>query len=84
MRRAKLTKTSRRITAMTITTPRQPATKADGIRPLLTVPQVANELQISARTVWRWVASGALPCVRLGRTVRIHPDALSAVKRGGI
>jgi excisionase family DNA binding protein len=43
---------------------------------LLTVPDVADQLQVSARTVWRWIADGALPCVRIGRTVRVDPDVL--------
>jgi predicted DNA-binding transcriptional regulator AlpA len=29
--------------------------------PLLTVEEVANWLQVSPRTVWRWSASGLLP-----------------------
>jgi excisionase family DNA binding protein len=43
---------------------------------LLTVPDVADQVQVSPRTVWRWIADGSLPCVRIGRMVRVDPDAL--------
>ena len=42
---------------------------------LLTVPQVAENWQISPRTVRRMIADGRLPVVRLGRAVRIPAKA---------
>lgn len=33
--------------------------------------QVAETLQVTPRTVARWIASGALPAYRFGRSVRI-------------
>ncbi|MGE3804389.1 MAG: helix-turn-helix transcriptional regulator [Gemmataceae bacterium] len=37
---------------------------------LLTVDEVADELRIATRTVWRWAESGWLPApLRLGRRV---------------
>jgi excisionase family DNA binding protein len=36
-----------------------------------TVKQVAAELQVSTRTVWRWIDDGELPIHRFGRAVRI-------------
>jgi excisionase family DNA binding protein len=46
---------------------------------LLTVGQVAERLQISPRTVWRLIHDGRLPAVRIGRAVRLHPDAVAAL-----
>jgi excisionase family DNA binding protein len=47
--------------------------------PLLTVAQVAKRLQLSPRTVWRMVNDKRLPVLRFGRSVRVHPDALTAL-----
>jgi excisionase family DNA binding protein len=38
---------------------------------LLTVNQVAMQLGLSKKTVWRWIAAGELPIHRLGRSVRV-------------
>ena len=43
---------------------------------LLTVDDVAEALRLSSRTIRRMIASGQLPVIRLGRTVRVHPSAL--------
>ena len=45
---------------------------------LLTVSQVAEALQTSTRTIQRFVSSGDLSAVRIGRLVRIRPAALEA------
>ncbi len=54
---------------------------------LLTVPQVAQLLQLSSRSLWKVVKRGDLPTVRLGRLVRIDPqdlaDYLQRCKTGG-
>ena len=43
----------------------------------LTVHQVAERVNVSARTVWAWIAEGRLQAIRLGRrTTRISEDAL--------
>lgn len=42
---------------------------------LLTVPQVAENWQVSERTVRRMIADGRLRVVRLGRSIRIPPEA---------
>ena len=47
--------------------------------PLLTIPQAAATLQVSARTLRRLVDAGALPAVRVGRLVRIDPADLAAL-----
>lgn len=46
---------------------------------LLTVGQVAERLQVSPRTVWRLIHDGRLPAVRIGRAVRLHPNAIAAL-----
>jgi excisionase family DNA binding protein len=39
--------------------------------PLLTVPQVAEEFQVTAQTIRNWIEQGVLPAVRVGRAFRI-------------
>ncbi len=46
------------------------------ITTLLTMPQVARHLNVSERTIWSLIHSGHLPCVRIGRTVRVDPTDL--------
>ncbi|MEX0782144.1 MAG: helix-turn-helix domain-containing protein [Dehalococcoidia bacterium] len=46
--------------------------------PDLTVPEVANRLQISQRQVYRLITDGALPTYHLGRLVRIPAEAFEA------
>jgi excisionase family DNA binding protein len=63
--------------------PQIPATSMPGQRALLTAQDVAQALNVSERSVRRWIATGELPVVRLGRTVRIRPQALDAlIERG--
>jgi excisionase family DNA binding protein len=38
---------------------------------LLTVPQVAEEFQVTAQTIRNWIDQGLLPAVRVGRAFRI-------------
>lgn len=44
--------------------------------PLLTAPDVARWLAVSPATVYALAASGELPCVRIGRTVRFRREAV--------
>jgi excisionase family DNA binding protein len=46
---------------------------------LLTAAEVADRLNISLRTVRRLIKNGMLPIVRIGRSVRIRPEALAAL-----
>lgn len=39
----------------------------------LTTKQVAEQLQVSQRTVCNWIADGRLPSFRIGRRHRIRP-----------
>ena len=34
---------------------------------LLTIPQAARELGITARSLWGWISAGRIPVVRLSR-----------------
>jgi excisionase family DNA binding protein len=43
---------------------------------LLTIREVAAQLQVSERTVRRWIAGEKLPCLRLRRLVRVDPGDL--------
>ncbi|MFB3075953.1 MAG: helix-turn-helix domain-containing protein [Candidatus Methylomirabilales bacterium] len=45
---------------------------------LLTVPQVAEYLQVSVRLTWQLIELGKLPVVRIGRCVRLIPSDLDA------
>lgn len=45
---------------------------------MLTVNEVADLFQVSPRTVFRWMAQGWLPAVRVGNVTRIRPEDLKA------
>ena len=45
---------------------------------LLTTGDVAERLALSQVTVKRLLAAGSLRCVRIGRSVRFTPEAVSA------
>src|SRR5690348_13839380 len=52
--------------------------------PLYTLPEVAQLLRVSPRTVRRLVARGRIPCVRVGAQVRFSPAILARwAERGG-
>ncbi len=44
-------------------------------RPLLTVPDVAEQLSLSRRMVYQMIANKTFPAIKIGRAVRISPDA---------
>jgi excisionase family DNA binding protein len=44
----------------------------------LTVPEVAEALQVSQRTVFRWMSEGWLPAIRVGKVTRIRQSDLEA------
>jgi len=50
---------------------------------LLTVKQSAEQLGLSARTVWAWIYSRKLGVVRLGRAVRIPQTAIDELIEAG-
>jgi excisionase family DNA binding protein len=47
-------------------------------RRLMTVNEVAEIINASPRQVRRFIATGNLKVVRLGRTVRVTPEAVAA------
>ncbi|MBM4255923.1 MAG: helix-turn-helix domain-containing protein [Deltaproteobacteria bacterium] len=49
---------------------------ADPSRTRLTIRQVADELQCSEKTVWRWIKAGDLVAQRAGKGWRIHRNAI--------
>lgn len=44
---------------------------------LLTKKQVAKKLNVSEKTVDRYISAGSLACVRLGRLVRIETEVVT-------
>jgi len=44
--------------------------------PLLTIEQVFTYLGVKRSKVYNLIERGELPVVRIGRSVRIHPDAV--------
>lgn len=46
--------------------------RADLIRPR----DVAQRLNISISTVYKWAHCGMLPCVKLGKAVRFRPESV--------
>lgn len=50
---------------------------------LLSVDEVAEQLQMSAPTVRRWINDGKIPVIRQGRLLRFYmPDVLTALRTG--
>jgi excisionase family DNA binding protein len=43
---------------------------------MLTAAEIAERLKVSIRSVRRWIASGDLQALRLGRSVRVTEDEL--------
>jgi excisionase family DNA binding protein len=46
---------------------------------LLSVDEAAEQLQVSRRTIYRWISDGVLPGVQHGRSVRVPADRLPQV-----
>ena len=46
---------------------------------LVTVAEAAELLHVSVRQLRRLIADGRLPATRVGRTVRLRPEALAAL-----
>jgi excisionase family DNA binding protein len=53
-------------------------TKSTRAERFLTVPQVAERLGVSARSIWRWLDERELIAHRFGRLVRISEADLQA------
>ncbi len=50
---------------------------SENTKRLNTVPETAQELNVSVKTVYRLIAARELPVIRCGRLIRIHPDDLA-------
>jgi excisionase family DNA binding protein len=48
-------------------------------RQLLTVPQVAEQFQVTAQTIRNWIDQGVLPAVRVGRAFRVRIEDVDAL-----
>jgi excisionase family DNA binding protein len=48
-------------------------------RQLLTVPQVAEEFQVTAQTIRNWIDQGVLQAVRVGRAFRVRREDVDAL-----
>jgi excisionase family DNA binding protein len=66
-----------------MTTQRKKTGAAPGTSEWLTVQQVADHLQVSRVTVWRWIRSGRLSGIRVGRVRRIARSSLQEFLRQG-
>ena len=60
----------------------QPLTTHDQRMELLRVDEAAEILKVKADTVYRFIRRGVLPCVRLGRTVRVDREELTRLIKG--
>ncbi|ADB31259.1 DNA binding domain protein, excisionase family [Kribbella flavida DSM 17836] len=55
-----------------------------GRRPWLTVEETAKELGLSAMTVYRAIAAGAFPAVRVGRRIVVPAGAIDSLAKAAI
>lgn len=46
----------------------------------LRVSEAAKKMQVSEGLIYKMVRIGALPCYRLGRSIRIRPDDIEKLK----
>ncbi len=58
-----------------------PSSRTLFLTPLMTIPDVAEQLQVSEKTIRRWITSGDLIAHRIGRQLRISESDLQAFIR---
>jgi excisionase family DNA binding protein len=51
---------------------------------LIAIADAARELNVSQRSLRRWIADGRVQVIRFGRAVRIHRAELQRLKEEGI
>ena len=51
---------------------------SESVSALIRVPQVAQEMAVSVRSVWRLISEGELKVVRIGKSVRVKRDSMQA------
>jgi len=49
---------------------------------MLTLDDIAKELKVSQRSVYRLIRSGELPAIRVGNLWRVREEDFEAYKRG--
>lgn len=52
------------------------ATLTQAVRELLTPAEAADRLRVSRSSIYRLVAAGTLPAVRVGASIRVRADDL--------
>jgi excisionase family DNA binding protein len=52
------------------------------LEPMLTTAEGAALLGISEATLRKWIRDGRVPCIRLGRTVRLRVADVKALQNG--
>jgi excisionase family DNA binding protein len=58
--------------------------EAQTIPRLLRIPEVAERLDVTEARAYELARTGALPAVRIGRQIRVHPDQLAEwIQAGG-
>ncbi len=55
----------------------------DANRKMITVPEAAEYLRASPKTIWTWIYERKLPSYRLGRSVRLRVSDLDAFIEAG-
>ena len=51
-------------------------TQTETSRSLLTIEEIANELQVSIKTVYYWVGRSEIPFLKIGRHLRFRRDVV--------
>lgn len=47
---------------------------------MLSIKEVAKELNVSTRTIHRYIKNGIIKVVKIDKLIRIHPDELKRLK----
>lgn len=48
------------------------------------VDEVAERLNLTKRTTYLYLKQGLIPCIRIGRKIRVRKDTISEILAGGI
>ncbi len=49
---------------------------------LKTVTETANFFNVSTKTIYRWIGSGKIKCIRIGKCVRISNSEIERIIKG--